>query len=74
MICPKCHGNNIDVQVVTEVITKRRGLLGWMMWIMIIICTIGLVIIIPLLTNSKVKSRQHTIAVCQDCGYRWKIK
>ena len=29
--------------------------------------------IIPLLTNSKVKSKNHTGAVCQNCGHRWKV-
>ncbi len=35
--------------------------------------TVGLILIIPLLTNSKTKSKTHTEAVCQNCGHRWKL-
>ena len=72
--CPKCKSHNIVVQAVTEVKTKRRGCLGWILWILLACITIGLIIIIPLLTNSKTKSKTHSEAVCQDCGYRWKVK
>ena len=73
MVCNKCGSNNINVQAVTNVKTKSRGCLGWFFWILIIICTFGLVIIIPLLTNSKTKSKTHSEAVCQNCGNRWKV-
>ena len=72
MKCPKCGSENVTIQAVTDVHTKRRGCLGWFIWILIIICTAGLVIIIPLLTNSKTKSKTHSEAVCQNCGNRWK--
>jgi DNA-directed RNA polymerase subunit RPC12/RpoP len=73
MVCPKCKSENVNVQAVTDVKTKHRGCLGWMIWILISICTLGLAIIIPLLTNSKTKSKTHSEAVCQNCGHRWKV-
>jgi len=47
--------------------------LGWFFWILLAICTLGLILIIPLLTNSKTKSRTHSVAVCQNCGKRWRV-
>lgn len=73
MKCKKCGSENVNVQVVTSVKTKRRGCLGWMLWIMLACATLGLVIIIPLLTNSKTKSKNNTVAVCQSCGNQWKV-
>jgi DNA-directed RNA polymerase subunit RPC12/RpoP len=71
--CPKCGGQNVIVQAVTETKTKHRGCLGWALWMLLAVCTLGLIIIIPLLTNSKTKSKTHTEAVCQSCGHRWPV-
>lgn len=73
MVCPKCGSENVTVQAVTDVKTKRRGCLGWCLWILLACCTLGLILIIPLLTNSKTKSKTHSEAVCQNCGNRWKV-
>lgn len=73
MTCKNCGSNNVNVQAVTKVKTKRRGCLGWFFWILLAVCTLGLIIIIPLLTNSKTKSKTHSEAVCQNCGNRWKV-
>ena len=73
MTCPKCKSENVSAQAVTDVKTKDRGCLGWVLWILLAVCTLGLILIIPLITNSKTKSKTHTEAVCQDCGYRWKV-
>ncbi len=72
--CPKCGSSNINVQVVTNVMTKRRGCIGWALWILLAMCTFGLILIIPLLTNSKTKSKTHNEAICQNCGHSWKVK
>lgn len=71
--CPKCGCQNVFVQAVTETKIKQRGCFRWFLWILLVICTFGLLIIIPLMTNSKTKSKTHTEAVCQNCGYRWKL-
>lgn len=71
--CKKCGSTNVVVQAVTEVKTKHRGCLGWTLWILLAICTFGLILIIPLITNSKTKSKTHSEAVCQSCGNRWRV-
>jgi len=73
MKCPKCGSENVSVQAVTDVKTKHRGCLGWCLWILLAVCTLGLILIIPLITNSKTKSKTHSEAVCQNCGHRWKV-
>jgi hypothetical protein len=71
--CPKCGSENVSVQAVTDIKTKHRSCLGWCWWLLLAICTLGLILIIPILTNSKTKSKTHTEALCQDCGHRWKV-
>lgn len=73
MSCPKCGSDKVLVQAVTEVKTKRRGCIGWSIWGLLALCTFGVILIIPLLTNSKNKSKTHSEAVCQNCGNRWKV-
>ncbi|MDR0914178.1 MAG: hypothetical protein LBM65_03310 [Oscillospiraceae bacterium] len=73
MICNRCGSNNVFVQAVTDVKTKHRGCIGWFFWILLAICTVGLILIIPALTNSKTKSKTRTMAVCQYCGNRWRV-
>ena len=73
MTCPKCGSNNVTIQAITDTKTKHRGCFGWLLWILLAICTIGLILIIPLITNTKVKSKTHTEAICQNCGRRWRI-
>lgn len=69
MTCPKCGSQNVNVQAVAE--QKKRGCLGALMWILLAICTFGLIIIIPMITKKGSKTRNY--AVCQNCGNRWKV-
>lgn len=73
MVCPRCNSSNIRIESVTDVKTKHRGCLAWCLWILLAVCTIGLILIIPAITNSKVKSKRYSEAVCQHCGYRWRV-
>lgn len=73
MICPKCGSNFVNVQAVTNVKTKHRGCIGWTMWIILACLTLGLILIIPAITNTKTKTKTHTEAICQNCGCRWRI-
>ncbi len=73
MRCPRCGSSNVVVQAVTNVKTRHRGCFGWCLWILLAICTVGLILIIPLLTNTRVKSKTHTEAICQTCGCRWRV-
>lgn len=74
MACPRCGNGNIVIQAITDVRTKHRGCLGWSLWILLAFFTLGLILIIPALTNSKTRSNTHTEAICQNCGNRWRIK
>lgn len=71
--CPKCGSDNIIYSNETEVKTKRRGLFGWLWWGFLALITGGLILIIPLLTNSKVKSKSKIVGVCQNCGHKWSV-
>lgn len=73
MKCPKCGCENVVVTNETNIKTKHRGCLGWMMWILLAMCTCGLTLIIPLITNSKTKSKNVTVAICQGCGHKWRV-
>ena len=70
MTCRQCKSTNVKIEMVTK--TKHRGFFGWMWWLFLIICSGGLLLIIPLITNTK--SKMVKMAVCQDCGHSWKIR
>lgn len=72
MKCKKC-GTKMQLINCTKVDTKHRGCLMWMIWLILAICTCGLILIIPLVTNTKVKSKNETYMICPNCGYRKKI-
>lgn len=74
MNCPKCESDRVTVQARTEERIKRRGCFAWCLWILLAICTIGLIIVIPAVTNTKIKRRTITEAICQNCGHRWEPK
>ena len=74
MTCVKCGSENVQVQAVTKIKLRHRGCLGWLLWILLAVCTIGIILIIPLITNTKIKSKIQSEAVCQNCGHRRKIK
>ena len=64
----------VVVQSYTETKEKRRSCLGWLGWILLAICTIGLVILIPFLLGNKEVEKRRSEALCRNCGYRWAIK
>lgn len=67
--CPKCHGESVVYQTVNE--QKKTGCLMVLVYILLAISCIGWLILIPLLVRKK--DQTITYAVCQSCGYRWKI-
>lgn len=73
LVCPRCGSHAVTVQAIPVTKIKNRGCVGWFFWILLAICTFGLILIIPALTNSKTKTKIHTEAVCQNCGNRWRI-
>ena len=72
MVCRVCGSQNVFIQAVTDVQTKRTGCLGWLFWLILACFTFGLILIIPLI-RSVTKSKTHTEAVCQNCGNRWRV-
>lgn len=73
MVCRKCKSDDVLIQVITKTKTKYRGCLGWALWILLAVCTCGLILIVPAITNERHKSKNYTVAVCQCCGHRWKV-
>jgi hypothetical protein len=71
--CPNCGSHNVAVQAVTETETRHRGCFRWLLWLVLAVITLGLILLIPLLTNSKTRSHTRTVAVCQNCGHRWDV-
>ena len=89
LICPHCHSQNVNVQMVTEqkLVKKKHSIIYWMFggWILSIIIwfikwfIFTLPAIIFKLFGIGGKKRQivntHiSMAVCQNCGYNWQIK
>lgn len=69
MVCPKCGSEHIQAIAKTSGKIKKRGLMGSLMWLLLAICTCGLILIIPLLSGgSKGKIKTKTGFVCMDCG------
>ena len=78
MICPKCKSGNVNVQAVSELRRKRKGVLYWLligwwletlMWVFLTLPWL----IVKIFSPKKYKSRITNQAVCQNCGYGWKV-
>lgn len=69
MTSPKCKGNNITYQTVTE--SRKTGCLTVLIYLILAFSLLGLFILIPLLLHRKTQT--VTYAVCQDCGHRWRV-
>lgn len=73
MVCKKCGSENVNVQMVNSKIkTNHTGIIHFCARLMLIFCTCGLWLLVPSRKeNSKVKNK--ATAVCQSCGYNWKV-
>jgi len=74
MVCPRCRCDRFNVSVVSETETQNRGCFEWLLWIILACFTFGLILIIPLVTNTKTTNKIKHVAVCQRCGYTWYVK
>ena len=79
MICPKCQSNNVNVQAVGIVKNKHHGIFywlcfGWLIDLIIWACAFIPRLIIAIFRPKGVKTKVKSYAVCQDCGYHWKVK
>ncbi len=79
MICPKCNSEHVQVtteQVSGKTKTRKRGsitnILYQMTRMFLCVCIVGF-FMPKTLSNSKTKFKNATVAICQDCGYKWKV-
>lgn len=80
MKCPKCQSEHVNVQIVTEVKEKnKKGIIYWLFigwwWepIAWLFLTLPKLIIAIFAKKTKTVTKTHKEAVCQDCGYSWKV-
>lgn len=69
MKCKKCGCSDIQYQTVSE--SRGTGCLTICLYILLACTVLGLLIVIPLMLRKKTNT--VTYAVCQSCGYRWKV-
>lgn len=81
MVCPKCKGENVTVQLVNEVKLKNQhhGIIWWLLigwwwffvkWIFLTIPALLAAIFIP--KRKKAVNKTKKMCVCQSCGHTWK--
>lgn len=73
MRCPKCGSEHVAILIESKVYIKHRGCLAWCLWILLAVCTFGIILIIPLITNSKTVSKNKKVALCQNCACKWNV-
>ena len=80
MVCPKCKSDHVNIQVVTTVEEKSKK--GPVYWIFVgwwwepiawIFLTLPKLIIMLFGKNKKTVTKECTVVVCQNCGYKWTI-
>jgi len=77
MNCPKCKSENVKVNLEqTSGITKNSGM--GCLWILgrwaLILGTCGLWLLVGRRKLSgSMKFKSQTVALCQNCGHKWKI-
>ena len=79
MRCPKCGSENVNIQAVGNTRTKGKGALYWLLigwWLGILLWVF---LTLPMLlaklfgSKGKVVTNVESHAVCQQCGYSWKV-
>jgi hypothetical protein len=78
VVCKKCGSSNVTVQAVSEIKKKRKGVLYWLFigWWLEMIMWVFLTLpwlIIKIFKPKEYKNKITSMAVCQDCGYSWRV-
>lgn len=77
MKCKKCGSENVNVmveQVGAKTKTNNMGCFWAIGRAMLILCTCGLWLLVGRRKGKgKTQFKNKTVAVCQDCGYRWYV-
>ena len=75
--CRKCGSTNIQVSMVqtgAKTHTRKAGLLSRLGRLCLIFFTCGLwLLVTKRRTQSKTKFTNEKTAICQSCGYSWKV-
>jgi len=78
MRCPKCGSENVAVtleQVSAKTRKRGMGILWGIARLMLIICTCGLWLLIGRRKGtSKTQFKNKTVALCQNCGYKFSVR
>lgn len=77
MKCPKCSSENVTVTT-EQLSAKTKGRNVGCLWTVcrwtLILCTCGLWLLIgKRKSTSKTKFKNSTVAICQNCGYKWTV-
>lgn len=77
MVCPKCKSEDVTVTV-EQVAGNTRETNPGCLWTLgrwtMIICTLGLWLVIGKHKGKgKTNFKSQTVAVCQNCGNKWKV-
>lgn len=78
MKCKKCGSDNISIQAVSVTKAKKKGILYWLLfgWLLEFLMWIFLTLpwlIIKIFKPKNYKSKIIKQAICQSCGYSWKV-
>ena len=78
VVCKKCNSSNVTIQAVSVSKRKRKGILYWLFigWWLEIFMWLFLTLpwlIIKIFKPKKYKEKITSTAVCQSCGYNWKV-
>ena len=77
MKCPKCQCENVNVtieQVSAKTKEKKMGCLWRIGRAFLIIMTCGLWLLVGRRKGTgKTKFKNKTVAICQNCGYKWYV-
>jgi len=76
--CKRCGSENVNIQVASEIKRKRKGIIYWFIigwWLEIIMWLLFTLpwLIIKIFKPKKYKSKMIKYAICQNCGYSWKV-
>lgn len=75
MKCTKCGSENVMVtveQVSGKTKTNHTSIVRKFMRFFLILCTCGLWLLVPeRKENGKIKFKNKTVCICQDCGNKW---
>ncbi|BED92570.1 MAG: hypothetical protein RsTaC01_0344 [Candidatus Paraimprobicoccus trichonymphae] len=78
MMCPKCGSNDVNItseKVGSKTKKKRMGILFIIVRAFLVFITFGLWLLIGERSGSeKTTYKYQTIALCQKCANRWKVK